>query len=453
MLKSITLIILSIFGFNISANSSTPKDCQLNETFILIHGIGGSQRSFWKMKESIEAKYPCSKAIEFSYETRNSKKTTLDFAKKLDKLISNTKQTKPKDINLVMHSQGGLVGLNWMLNSFKKQKGFHKSNLLRLNRYISMSTPFWGSDYALMGKTVFYSLGVEDNIVSPFGKKQLHYMKYGSSFYMNMIDYLTSEESDDFKHFLKNDIQMLNIIGAVPLPKILADSKFAQFYEGDMVVNVPSMKINFNYAQTQNKSYSPHNIEIALAEPINFASESYAHGAHLKMLPNAPGIVFVPSSCIKFEECEHRPFLNLINYVETQNVDSNEEIHESIRGFDLHVIVDLPKGLEDLEDDLEIVALDSKDESISLSRYLFRHTEQEPLQIIDNRAYFVFKGSIMTDAIDDTVHFDFKIKHPQIKSRIIRTYVQKGRITFLKTNVQKNKEQKSRFNLLRFLGL
>jgi uncharacterized alpha/beta hydrolase family protein len=100
-----------------SRNICDPKN--VDQKYILIHGIGGANSSFGYMKESLDRQYPCSKVYYFSYETQNSSLTTIDFSKQLDKFLETlpVPTHKIKDLNFIMHSQGGIVGLNWLMNS------------------------------------------------------------------------------------------------------------------------------------------------------------------------------------------------------------------------------------------------------------------------------------------------------------------------------------------------
>jgi hypothetical protein len=437
MKRFLTLIIvLSSICSNVF---SEVNECEVlgNDHFILVHGIGGSKESFAYMKDVISKDIQCSIVHEYSYETEDSTLTTVDFAKGLDKLVKSIDQSKQKDINIIAHSQGGIVSLLWMVNSIKGTEGFTKDLALRMDSYNTLSTPFWGSDFALMGDYVFFSLGVEDSAVSPFGKAQLEHMKYGSSYYQYMMFELINPENEKVRSFLKNDLRVLNVMAM--LPKLSGYSNFigAQFFEGDAIVNVPSMTLDFNYVKTNLDEYDDKIQKLTVNE-FRIADKSYVTASHLALAPTVQAVAEVPVECLIPNKCEHIPYNSLKEFYLNNLVRNDTNISNNIQGFELHVIVDLPPSFKP-ENNIEMQLLSS--DGISMSYYLLGDTNQTPLSIIDNKAYFLFKGSIMGTGVS-SAQIELEINGKLLKTRAFSTTVDKGITTFVATHVSaKTKKQ------------
>lgn len=419
------------------ASRHTCDSKNLDQKYILIHGIGGANSSFGYMKESLKKSYPCSQVYYFSYETQNSTLTTIDFSEQLDKFLGTlpVPTYNKKDINFVMHSQGGIVGLNWLMNSFLNTEGFTQSLSKRVNHYISLSTPFWGSDFALMGKAVFF-LGIDENLISPFGKTQLVNMKYGSQFYRKNLNILTNPKNDKLRDFLKNDVNMINFGGVVfdfePFFKSVR-YRHSQFFEGDLVVNTPSAKLNFNYAQDMNINYKSDELSEPKIKKYNFAQESVVDAIHMGIIPGVGdyGIAEVPEKCLIKNNCDHPGFNIFTNYIETKKVQTDEELEATIKGFELHVQVKLPKTAIHL-DDLKVRIRNAKTAGVSIAHYRFRFDEKALIDLQDDTAYFLIKGSITQSDIKSTKLF-LEIEHPDMRRKYIEVGIEKGKVTHLKT--------------------
>lgn len=164
-----------------SLNSFALDTCPGHHQFIfLIHGVGGSERSFGALAEILRRESPCYFVENFVYET-GSKLNIHDFSNELDLKIKKTLLESSKDpedkISLIMHSQGGLVGSLWLKKAMDQDLPlFH-----RVDAFITLSTPYWGSSMAKWGRRAFYAqqTSTEDRL-SPFGKEELLDMTYGS---------------------------------------------------------------------------------------------------------------------------------------------------------------------------------------------------------------------------------------------------------------------------------
>ena len=85
-------------------------------------------------------------------------------------------------------------------------------------------------------------------------------MQYGSLQYQWQLKELVDDQ--EFAMYLKNNIKMLNIVGITPDSNEIASSADfyqTQFFEGDLIVNTPSMKLNFLYVHAPLKYESNKN--------------------------------------------------------------------------------------------------------------------------------------------------------------------------------------------------
>lgn len=181
MVKLLFIICLSVFSIQAFA-------CPSRNFIFLIHGVGGSNKTFGSMEKYLNKFDECFVTTSFSYDTGNSKLSTYDFAQHfakflMDKIRSESISRHDK-ISLVMHSQGGIVGSIW-LNMMKQT---HPEIHSMVDSFITLSTPYWGADMADIGKGVFYTLppGME-NPIAPFGRIELNEMSFGSATIRNLL--------------------------------------------------------------------------------------------------------------------------------------------------------------------------------------------------------------------------------------------------------------------------
>jgi len=433
------LILIGLLLFNMTSVFAS-DDCRGEfQHNVLIHGIGGSETSFGVMDEVLEKYIPCSKSHYFVYDTKDSRLTILDFAKRLAVFLQGIGKTQDKDLNLIMHSQGGLVGLTYLYNSYKELKGFDATNLPRINNFISLSTPFWGSDFALIGKFFFFGLNFKKNFLSPFGKAQLRDMKYGSKFLEDQTSYLFSQDNRTFLNFLAREINVLNISGMGPYSRSYLKRIGSQFFEGDLVVNIPSMTINTLNASANSLDYSEGVTQFLETIPSSPAQQAYVIGTHMNVYYGTIGygIVDIPKSCLDLANCKHPGFNTLYDFLTTGEVRTNTSIERMIKGFELHISVDFPKEISDLKD-ARIVIMKKKKKDVSLSHYRFKKKKQRAIRINnkEKRGHYLIKGSLRSQS--PTTSIELEIRHPEIVTRRVVLQVEKGKATFLKIKVKAN---------------
>lgn len=438
VIKSIFILgLFSLLSPVILAEESCSEGVQ-NQ--IIIHGIGGSKSSFGFMNQVLDKNLTCSKSHFFEYDTQNSQLTTLDFAIQLDRFLNSIPKTKEKDLNFIMHSQGGLVGLTFLINSFNKTHGFNFENLKRINKFVSMSTPFWGSDFALMGQSVFFSFDFESNGISPFGKTQLRDMKYGSEFFKNQITTFFQSKESDFLKFLKEEIQILNISGMAPYSRRLFSNGGTQFFEGDLIVNIPSMTLNTLSASANNLNYVENLPQVLETKESSFAKQAYVIGTHMDVYSGTLGygIVDTPEDCLSPEECDHPGFNTLFGFLSKDEVKTNAQISKMVKGFELHVQIEFPENTSEIDE--AIIRIENVDDEVfDLSNYRLNRNKHKSINtnLAQHNGYFLIKGSLLSSSSRHSI--ELEVSHPEIISRKVVVKVEKGKATFLSLSVRNKK--------------
>jgi pimeloyl-ACP methyl ester carboxylesterase len=409
------------------------------DIFFLIHGIGADQSFFGEMAKALESRSDCYEAIHFEYDTGNSELTTYQFALDFDQFVTKTLQEKVTNkendfsINLIMHSQGGLVGLIWINHIFSNTEGFTSHHTDKVERFISVSSPFWGAEIAETGNKLFFSLGVENNFFSRFGKKELREMSYGSDtieFFREKLITNSPTTQNMFKQ-----VKFFNVAGMGPYSSFFFNNFSHGAWERDWVVSVPSMRLNFLYAQSS-KKYQEGFIEILNTRFLKFAQDKIIEGLHTPIHGDfiAPGVVDIPEHCIEKESCDHQGFLAIEEFLK-DGTTKKGPLREVLSGFKIHLKVQLPKGYLDGEKlRVSVIKQSRKNRTIDMMNFRFRK-KQKPVRIDqNNQAYIVFQGSIIKEK-SDLAEIKIKLKAPGLKSRIISLKVKKGYMSYIRTNL------------------
>lgn len=267
-----------------------------------MHGLGGSEKSFGSMRKFLEHRDPCYLPYMFKYKTGDFKMNAVQFSEDLDSFIKfkTDSDLRPKDkISLIMHSQGGLVGSFWLKRILDQKSIF----LNHVDSFITLSTPYWGSSSASFGSHFFYTLPEEvENPISPFGKEELHSMKYGSG----NINQLEKNYSHVFK--------------SIPNLRPLAIGGLKQGYnpwygEDDTAVSVYSSRPDhYTLDDEIELSEKPKTIaekDFALSDFVPFVA---VKAGHFKL--DLPGVANIPEVCLSTPSCDHPSVTYVLDQLE-----------------------------------------------------------------------------------------------------------------------------------------
>ncbi len=373
--------------------TSYAQTCASRNHIFLIHGIGGTEKTFGVMDRYLEKVNPCNVATHFVYDTGDSKQSTYNFSDSLDEFISKSMVRNnfgPKDrISFIMHSQGGLVGSLWLLNARIK----HPEIYARVDSFITLSTPYWGSKMARMGKKFFFNMPEQfDNPLSPMGRIELQEMSYGSPT-INAIQ-------SNFDNIFKNSHVRFFAIGGV---KTVVNPIVG---EGDTTVTVYSSNPN-HYSSELSLSGTDKHIK-----RLNVVPFTTVEATHIPT--TLPGIAMIDRDCMKSSYCDHPTIQHILNHLRDPKhrvVKQNKEfqkyrMHFYVKGSEKHLFVRVkkPRGLD------EILNFDQKNDGL-MSAFFWDFT---------------------SDSRPAEVEVEFYLKTKLIKRAVVT--VQGGFSTFVKLN-------------------
>lgn len=290
----------------------------------LVHGISADGNSFHAMKPALEEEARNHGQNEkwlfyyFNYQTGNYGKTVPVFAKELGEFINKTFADNgglnPEDkFSLVMHSQGGLVGLRLVMNSFMGQKGFQPQLASHLDAFITLSTPYWGSKLAVFGSRMAPILEwLRIPFPSKLGIKELEDMELASDYSAWTRQTLTSPENEDALKEFKEQSRILVISAITERLNILAPiSTGKNRFEDDTAVPLPSSRLDFIYYQDKESrpdTVSSNDFKTTdILGTENFVVVNAFHASPVPENIKFPGVAQVPKRClgIPYRDCTH----------------------------------------------------------------------------------------------------------------------------------------------------
>lgn len=310
------------FVFNIQIFANENLDCneaQGREIYFL-HGIASKKEAFGSFDSFVkkihsEQKSECVKTFFFEYDTGNNKLGIPDFSKNFsDFLKKNHSLNSNNKISIVTHSQGGLVFLNWLIDTLNGDHShFDQSVTKSIDSFLSMSTPYYGAAIANIGlKARAY--------VFPFlGKIELEQMSFGSLFNYKIFKAMTDDQLGLIS-YLEN-LNFLDVGAVIPQNSFFKKYFDLKSLEGDTAVGVASSNINGIFI----KDDQIKNLNLTSFYPVNAV-----HGKFT--LLGVKSIARVPKKCVQ-GECS-TPVMQLYKnqfFGESNFIDYIEEDISSFR--------------------------------------------------------------------------------------------------------------------------
>lgn len=320
-------------------SSAYAKVCEGRNFIFLVHGINGSHKTFGSMATYLNQKNDCNQAEAFIYDTGNSKLSTYHFSDDLNNFIKksiakNNFNHKDK-ISLIMHSQGGIVGTLWL----NKIRTSDTEMFRKVDSFITLSTPYWGSSMADIGNNFFFTLPEnQDNPISPVGRTELEEMSHGSS----TIKAMESIYQDVFSH---KHIRALAIGG-------LKRNFNAYFGEDDTTVSVYSSrpdhfslttKVNLDKKRDWVKKDA-----FTKTELIPFVA---VQATHFKF--DVPGVASLPSDCLTENECDHPSIGYILQHLAGEKVIAPTDEY-AFRKYRVNIYIDHWKDIINHSDDVSV---------------------------------------------------------------------------------------------------
>jgi hypothetical protein len=281
------------------------------------------------MDQYLNRANPCNVAQTYEYDTKSSSLSTFDFARDFNRFIDFTLAKNnfagTDKISLIMHSQGGLIGSLWLLSVRESRPDLYS----KLDSFITLSTPYYGSKMARLGKRVLFSLAArKSNPLSPMGKIQLNDMSYGSS---NIL-FLENSFSEIFEG---NQIRFLAVSGE----KLISNPEVG---EGDTTVSPYSANPN-HYAYKISASGVTENHHLGV---VPFTTVVATH-----IRSTIPGIAYIEKDCLEKAACDH-PSMGIIeSQLNGTEVDLKKRDFQKFR---VHVYLKkIAKGMNVVAEDEE----------------------------------------------------------------------------------------------------
>lgn len=344
---------LLFFLLSFSLNAIAQTSCPSFSHIFLIHGVGGSAKSFGEMETYLKRVDECYQVHSFEFDTGNSALSTYDFASSFDQYVMNKiaiKEITAQDkISLIMHSEGGLVGNLWLNNVRQMNPLVHQ----QIDAFITLSTPHWGAEMANLGKRVFFTLpeGVR-NPISPFGRIELNEMSYGS----RTIENLTSIFAQKFWPI---NFRPLAIGGIHKIKNKLLG-------ENDVVVPVYSSRPDHFFANQEiNVNVNSGIIPVSTFTKTNRVPFVTVPATHLKL--DLPGIATIPAKCLEESGCDHPSLPVIINHLKGRSIAS---VEEKLDQFRISIYLKNSSGGKIEKKDVKIEIIGDDQVSIPLSQKL-----------------------------------------------------------------------------------
>ncbi|MBC7539640.1 MAG: hypothetical protein H7281_12525 [Bacteriovorax sp.] len=301
----------------------------------LVHGIAAGPSTFGQMSAALAREavtldpHTDWQFINFAYETGNHNKDVKIFSQELSEFIATKFKSagglKPDDkFSLVMHSQGGLIGFNFLINSFMNNAKFHPELQSHLDAFVTLGTPYWGAKIAIFANRMLPVLSyLRIPLSDKFGEEELRDMSLASDFGAEMRESMMNSAYQDVLEKIKLQARILAFSGVTERLNILAPFVTGKNrYEDDTAVPIPTSRLDFIY---YSDSADKHNASVGIEEfsetnMINKENYIVVNTFHTSPFPqNAkfPGIAKVPDRClnISYRDCDHPTYPMLVEHL------------------------------------------------------------------------------------------------------------------------------------------
>lgn len=286
----------------------TSAHCFAKNYVFFVHGLASNSKStFSNMEQSL--KYASAKYSKDDYEyayynygTGDDSLNTHDFADGLDEYMDNYLLDKgfneDKDkISIIAHSQGGIVSLIWLNNSFNKQ--YRNNYSKNIDTYITLASPIWGTSIVIVPlQTVLQKF---------FGNIEIREMLWDSETVRLVRDEF-SPHGSEFRKFLASK-NVVNIgSNAKGYPNV---GGFSRYLDDDIAVPITSSNMNHFYVDDRDTIYEDEELidELQYNQVSKFYVTKALHTTISKGVWRfAQGIAKLPKSCKTDEYCNHNSF-------------------------------------------------------------------------------------------------------------------------------------------------
>lgn len=323
-------VFLFLFFFGLNSWAATPK-----HYVFLVHGIGAGTWTYDNVKigllEESKRLDPATdwQFLPFAYETGSDTKDVRVFSRELGDFIANkfkaNRGLNPEDkFSLVLHSQGGLIGLELVLRSFMGDPLYHPELKDHLDAFVTMATPYWGAKIAIFAKRMLPILSyLHIPFVDNFGDLELQDMELTSDFSVEMRKSLIDLKNQELIRKIKKQARFLVFSGVTEgLNSLTPIVTGKDIYEDDTAVPLPSSRMDFIYyidsdLPHTNVTWPSEFKETNFISPQNYIVVNALHVSPFTSSSKFPDIVRIPEKCMRetFKDCPHPTYPSLVEHL------------------------------------------------------------------------------------------------------------------------------------------
>lgn len=329
MVAKTVLSLLIFFLFSAISWAGTNK-----HYVFLVHGIGASPSTFGKMAEALKRESKTLdpntdwQFINFAYDTGNDTKDVEIFSRELSDFIAEkfnlSGGLNPEDkFSLIMHSQGGLVGLNFILQSSMFNFNYHPELSSHLDAFITLATPYWGAKIAIFANRMLPVLSfLRIPLSEKIGNEELKDMELASDATASLRETLIDPINQEMLKAITSQSRFLVFAGVTERLNLLAPFVTGKNrYEDDTAVPIPSSHLDFIYYKDgENASEKVEVSSFKETRFINNENSIVVNAFHASPFPQSSkfaGIAKVPDRCadISYINCDHPTYPTIVQHL------------------------------------------------------------------------------------------------------------------------------------------
>lgn len=388
---------------------------------ITMHGLSGAPQSFEALLPALE-EHLSQVNPNYDYVGKDFKYSSGVKDAEIERFVNEFENYLIKEIpvlnegdkiSLVGHSQGALVGHIWYLKTMDGVDLRQKAYLERINGFVTLGAPFWGSRTTYLLKKFIPIDQLQNFLFEKFGygDQEVEDITAASE---KIYDYFSKMVSKNYVN-IYYDPRMLNVVAVVPetkgeeLPKgfflnVINDLKKKVVkifdyrlnvgirWESDQAVNVASGRLGFYYySDTINKYVHGKTKPDLMMTDFDYSryfktdpKVVYVEGVHAKASGYpAYAIASIPEACIEPAKCKHPTYIHILKHLancdnpknlcrldrynqivkqlegakESLSRESSDAIRSELRTYNLALDISFPKNYVPPKELLEFQAL------------------------------------------------------------------------------------------------
>ncbi len=330
-----------------------PRPATSRHVVVLVHGIFGDASHFGRTRDALLRHLVEDgvrhEVLPFEYDTFDARKRIEDFAIDLDGALAHLALRGDDRVSFVAHSQGGLVVLAWMGHAWHGDPGFHPDLLPRVDAFVTLATPFWGSKLATFTRHFEPQATRGQGAPLQPSSAQLTGMTLGSA-QVETFRAAGMAVANNGRPAPLAQMRPLAIGGYVEWLKVAAwFSAGEEAFEDDTAVLLPSSRPDFFHLVVDEGALGPDR-EVAAAAfgHADLAPYRVVNAIHLSPTVDvpqlSPGIAQTPARCLDEVEGCHPAFPLVLAHLLGRPVPDDRGTLVAMTAFMLEVVAEDAHG-------------------------------------------------------------------------------------------------------------